>query len=349
MKNTVLCMCMLGGLLLMHESADSCSRALYVGPDGMVATGRTMDWAEDLHTNLHIFPRGMARRGANGEPAVRWTSRYGSVVASGYDMGVAEGMNERGLVANLLFLPESGYERPVGDDRPVLGLSIWTQYVLDNFATVEEAVAELAEQRFRIDAPDLPGGKQSRLHMAISDPTGDSAILEYCDGELHIYHGKAYRVLTNSPFYPQMLAINDYWQQIGGLTMLPGTNRSSDRFVRASFYLEAVVKSADPQIAVPTLFSVMHNVAVPNGITTPDKPHIASTRWISVSDQKHLVCYYEPVLQMQTFWIDLKRIDFAAGTPERLLPLADSKQTYVGDVTDQFVPATKPFQFLLEG
>ena len=98
-------------------------------------------------------------------------------------------MNEAGLVANLLFLPESVYERP-GDTRPVMGLSVWTQYVLDNFATVDEAVAELSKEKFRIDAPDLPNGVQSRLHLAISDPSGDSAIFEYRDGKLEIHHGR---------------------------------------------------------------------------------------------------------------------------------------------------------------
>ena len=147
-------------------------------------------------------------------------------------------MNEAGLVANLLFLPESVYERP-GDTRPVMGLSIWTQYVLDNFATVDEAVAELSKEKFRIDAPDLPNGVQSRLHLAVSDPSGDSAIFEYIDGRLVIHHGRQYQVMTNSPFYDQQLAILDYWQQIGGLTMLPGTNRAPDRFVRASFYINA--------------------------------------------------------------------------------------------------------------
>lgn len=180
-------------------------------------------------------------------------------------------MNEAGLVANLLFLPESVYERP-GDTRPVMGLSIWTQYVLDNFATVDEAVAELSKEKFRIDAPDLPNGVKSRLHLAISDASGDSAIFEYVDGRLSVHHGREYQVMTNSPFYDRQLAILDYWQQIGGLTMLPGTNRAPDRFVRASFYINAVVKSADPKVAVPAVMSVMRNVSVPYGISTPISP-----------------------------------------------------------------------------
>ena len=144
-----------------------------------------------------------------------------------------------------------------------MGLSVWTQYVLDNFATVDEAVAELSKEKFRIDAPDLPNGVQSRLHLAISDPSGDSAIFEYRDGKLEIHHGRQCQVMTNSPFYDDQLAILGYWRQIGGLTMLPGTNRASDRFVRASFYIDAVVQTSDPKIAVPAVMSVMRNVSVP--------------------------------------------------------------------------------------
>ena len=340
-------LCCFAGLCSLQQRTMACTRALYLGPGGMVVTGRTMDWAEDLHTNLYIFPRGIARRGANSANTVSWTSKYGSVVATGYDIGVSEGMNERGLVVNLLFLPESVYSRP-NDDRPIMGMSIWTQYVLDNFATVDEAVAELAKQTFRISAPDLPGGKQSRLHMAISDPSGDSAILEYVDGELQIHHGRAYQVLTNSPLYPQQLAINDYWKQLGGLVTLPGTNRSSDRFVRASFYVNASSQSENPKVAVPTVFSVMHNVAVPNGITTPGQPQLSSTQWISVADQKNRIYYFEPVLDMQVFWVDLGQVDFAAGQPERKLQMDGNTTPYVGDATQEFRAVSTPFRFLLE-
>lgn len=344
MKMQLASLLCLAALAAAPLRTDACSRAVYLGPDGMTATGRTMDWAEDLHTNLYLFPRGVDRRGARSDNTIFWTSKYGSISAAGYDIGITEGMNEAGLVANLLFLPETVYDRP-DDTRPVMGLSIWTQYVLDNFATVDEAVAELRKQTFRIDAPDLPGGKKSTLHLAVSDPSGDSAIFEYLDGELTIHHGREYQVLTNSPVYDRQLAINDYWKQIGGLAMLPGTNRSSDRFVRASFYINAVERSADPRIAVPAVLSVMRNVSVPYGISTPDKPYISSTRWRTVCDQKNRVYYFEPTLAMETFWVDLMAVDLAPGTPERVLRLAEG-QVYTGDATGKFQPSAKPFSFL---
>lgn len=331
-------------MLTGFQQAEACTRALYSVSGAMTATGRTMDWREDPQTNLYIFPRGTRRRGAKTDNTLFWTSKYGSLAAAGYDIGICDGMNEKGLVANLLFLPETVYERP-NDTRPVMGLSIWTQYVLDNFATVAEAVAELSQDRFRIDAPDLPNGVKAKLHLAISDPSGDSAILQYIDGQLVIYHGRQYRVLTNSPAYNLQLAVNDYWEQIGGLTMLPGTNRSSDRFVRASFYIGAVVQTTDPAIAVPAVMSVMRNVSVPYGISTPDSPHIASTRWRTVADQTNLIYYFEPTLSMETFHIDLTGVDFSQGTPERILTLSDGT-TYEGDATSKFRPVSRPFEFL---
>ena len=39
-----------------------------------------------------------------GPLSVKWTSRYGSVIASAWDIATADGMNEKGLVANV-FLP----------------------------------------------------------------------------------------------------------------------------------------------------------------------------------------------------------------------------------------------------
>ena len=85
-----------------------CTRVVYSGSNGMVATGRSMDWKTDMHSNLWVFPRGMKRNGETGENSLEWTSRYGSVVTSAFEIASTDGMNEKGLVANLLWLPETG-------------------------------------------------------------------------------------------------------------------------------------------------------------------------------------------------------------------------------------------------
>ena len=59
-------------------------------------------------------------------------------------------MNEKGLVANMLYLAESKYPPAnAGDKRPTLPISAWVQYVLDNYATTAEAVEGLRKEEFR--------------------------------------------------------------------------------------------------------------------------------------------------------------------------------------------------------
>ena len=334
--------------------ADACTRALYVGADGTVITGRSMDWKEDLHTDLWAFPRGMQRDGAAGPGSPNWTSRYGSVIAAGYNIGSADGMNEKGLVASVLYLDESDYG-PTDPRRPHLSISLWGQYALDNFATVAEAVDALRSEPFQIIAPKLPNGVGAQLHLALSDPTGDSAIFEYVGGKLVIHHGKQYIVMTNSPTYDQQLALNRYWQQIGGLVFLPGTNRAADRYARASFLINAIPKSADPAYirgvpnqsyayqAVASVLGVIRAVSVPLGITTPDQPNISSTIWRTVSDQTNRIYYFDSAMRPNTFWVSLPKLNLEQGAPVLKLPMADG-QVYSGDVSDQFRPAT-PFTF----
>lgn len=54
-----------------------------------------MDWKEDIMSNIYVFPRGIQRAGYNKENAVKWTSKYGSVIATGYNIGTCDGMNEK--------------------------------------------------------------------------------------------------------------------------------------------------------------------------------------------------------------------------------------------------------------
>ena len=77
------------------QQTEACTRATYIGPDNTVITGRTMDWKEDLKSNIYLFPRGMKRAGANSGNTIHWTSKYGSVITAGYDIGTSDGMNEK--------------------------------------------------------------------------------------------------------------------------------------------------------------------------------------------------------------------------------------------------------------
>lgn len=337
--------CTAASLAATATAGIACTRGLFVADSGTVITLRSMDWKNDIGSNLWVFPRGMQRDGAAGPDAFTWTSRYGSVIASAFDAGTADGMNEAGLVANLLYLTESVYPDapPALGSRPI-SIAAWTQYVLDSFATVAEAVDALRAEPFYVVPAMSPDGAAGTVHLSISDASGDSAIFEYVDGALRIHHGPDYKVMTNSPTYDQQLALDAYWREIGGLTMLPGTNRAADRFARTSFYLDALPKDVDDTTAVAAAFSVIRNASVPLGITTPDQPNISSTRWRVVSDQTNRRYYFETTTTPNVFWLDLADLDFSEGADVLRLMLTDGS-IHAGNATGNLRPA-EPFAFL---
>jgi choloylglycine hydrolase len=324
--------------------ADACSRAVYFGLEGQTITGRTMDWFSSLNSNLWIYPRGLERNSNTANPFV-WTSKYGSVVTSIYDAAAADGMNEKGLVANLLYLAEADYPPVVeGDNRPTLPITAWVQYVLDTYATTAEAVEGLSREEFRVVPIVAPTGEPGTVHLSVSDASGDSAIFEFIGGKLIIHHGREYQVMTNSPSYDQQLSLAAYWMKIGGQTMLPGTNRAADRFARLSYYINTAEQTADPRRAVATVFSIMRNVSVPIGIKVEGQPNIADTLWFAVSDQKNLVYYFQDTNSPGIVWTDLKAVDFSEGSGPRKLQL-DGNPDLAGNQTANFQPA-ELFKFL---
>lgn len=332
-----------------------CTRTLYVGEDNTVITGRNMDWKEDMSSNIWIFPAGIHRDGAAGDKSVKWVSIYGSVIVSGYDAGTADGMNEKGLVANLLYLAEADYG-DVNNAQTLISIAAWPQFILDNFSTVTDAVMYLRTEPFKIIAPTLPNGAEATLHLSLSDRTGDSAIFEYVEGKLVIHHDKTYTVMTNSPAYSEQIALNKYWAEIGGLTFLPGTNRAADRFVRASFLINSIPKGVDVNYikgvpgksfinqAVASVLSVQRSISVPLGITTPDQPNISSTIWRTVTDQKNLMFYFDSATRPNTFWIDFNKLNLFIGADVMKLTI-ENGEIYSGEVSSHFIPS-KAFEFL---
>jgi penicillin V acylase-like amidase (Ntn superfamily) len=258
--------------------AEACTRVLYETGAGTYIVGRNMDWNDlKMRTDFWAFPRGMKRDGGVGPGSITWTSKYGSVIISVYELATSDGVNEKGLAGNLLYLAESDYGDPATRGKPGLSVGAWLQYFLDNYASVAEAVEAMRSDPFTVVSANAPNGRSASVHIALSDPSGDSAIFEYLRGKLQIHHGPQYKVMTNSPPYDQQVAIDAYWELIGGKNFLPGTISAADRFVRASYNLKASPKYKDRRDAVASVFSQMRSVGVPLGMSDPDKPNISST------------------------------------------------------------------------
>ncbi|WP_043315436.1 linear amide C-N hydrolase [Microbulbifer sp. HZ11] len=328
----------------LTQPTEACTRVLWNDNGLAVVVGRTMDWPESTEPVLTVLPRGMARDGGRTGDTVtvkdnpaQWTSKYGSLVTTIYGIGTADGLNEKGLSGHLLYLNATDFG-PRDPKRPGVQAGLWLQYLLDNAASVEEALA-LMEQ-IQIVMTEAQGHKAT-VHLAIEDASGDSAVLEFIDGKLLVHHGKQYRVMTNDPTYDEQLALlkkQDYSNPSSD-TPLPGNVNPVDRFQRASYYSAILPKPANEREAIAAILAIARNVSVPFG--APYKGFgIYNTEYrtaINLTDRRY---FFELTTSPNVIWADLNNFELAPGSPVMLLD--PDNIALSGDVSDKFHAASKP-------
>lgn len=327
--------------LFSSVKSDACSRVVYHGKGDLRIVGRSLDWKTPIPTNLYVYPRGMHKQGNSLPGSVEWTSKYGAIYAVSYDGGITEGMNEKGLVVNGLFCKGAVYVNERTEGRPPMSLAMFVAWMLDLNATTPEVVTRLREQDFTISGATFDGGTISALHWGITDSEGRSAILEFNNGNVVVYENDSLNVMTNDPSYPQMAAINDYWLKIGGENMLPGTVRSSDRYVRGYYFDRHVNVTDDPDVALAITRSILANVSVPYLYTVESEPNVSSTQWRSFANIPARRYYFDIVTNLGVYYIDLLKCDLQPGAS--VLKFDTAKNTpQAGDITP-LLEKSQPF------
>lgn len=305
-----------------------------------------MDWPESTVPVLTVLPRGMLRRGGQLGPTERidehgaeWTSRHGSIVTTIYGLGTADGFNEHGLAAHMLYLDATSFG---SRDRAKPGLSaaLWAQYVLDHAASVDEALALLDEvQLVMVEAH----GRKSTVHLALEDATGDSAIVEYIAGKRVVHHGRAYRIMTNDPTYDEQLALlsrQDFSRPRSDMP-LPGNVNPVDRFQRAAYFAALLPVPKSEREAVAAMFAIIRNVSVPFGAPYKDFG-IYNTEYRTVTNLAEKRYFFELTTSPNVLWVDLPRFDLAPGAP--VMVLDPNSLELSGNVSTRFRRASSaPF------
>ncbi len=324
---------------------QACTRVLWNDNGYAVMVSRTMDWPESTHPILTVFPRGSARDGGKvgdatlfSDNPAKWTAKYGSLVTTTYGIGSADGINEAGLGAHMLYLTAADFG-PRDSSKPALHAGLWAQYVLDNAATVAEALKMLeGVQIVMVEAH----GHKATVHLAIEDATGDSAIVEYIGGKPVIHHGREFKVMTNDPTYDQQLALlagKDFSNPSSEMP-LPGNVNPRDRFQRASYYSALLPKPANEREAAASILAIARNVSVPFG--APYKGFgIYNTEYRSAANLSDKRYYFELTTSPNVIWAQLTKFDLSPGKP--VLALNPDNIDLSGDVDQDFRPIAAPF------
>lgn len=326
----------IGVAAAMTDHASACSRIFWNdNPSKLV--GRTLDWDHNFNEALWVLPAGMARTGAVADNPAQWTSRFGSVVISAYDRAAVEGINERGFVAQLLFLDGTRFE-PRDKTRPGIAFHQWAQYYLDNFASVQEAMGAFNQVQIVQTAfgEQYPNGIP--LHVALADRSGDSAIIEFIDGQPVIHFGRRFQVMTNDPTYEEQLANLRRYRPFGGtIDTIPGGAAPDERFVRAAYTLRYLPKTRDDAQAVANMMSLLNSVSVPFGYPYAGVSDTYPTWWRSIIDLSSPTYYVQTTVTPNVFWLDLGKVKVERGAPTRRLGIFDP--SLLGEISARLVEA----------
>lgn len=342
MKLGILLSLALTASLSQASSASACTRVLWNDAGVPVTVGRSMDWPQSTDPKIWVLPQGIDRQGGVPENPAKWTSRYGSVVTSVYDLGAADGFNEKGLAAHLLFLRATDFG-PRDPAKPGFLAGLWVQYALDNFTTVAEAVDGLKKVQPVMQEHE---GFKATVHLALEDSTGDSAIFEYIDGKLTIHHGRNYTVMTNDPPYDQQLAsLKKYnFSNPTAMTPLPGNVNPTDRFVRATYFRNLLKPTAKATEASSSILAIIRNVSVPFDApySSDARFSVYNTEYRTLSDLSNLRYIWEYTRSPNVIWMETKNFNFQKGAPVKWIDPRSPELS--GDISAKFAAVPKaPF------
>ncbi len=305
---------------------------------------RTMDWPDTTMPQITVMPRGLIRDGSviGGakitENGAVWAARYGSVITTIYGVGTADGINEKGFAAHLLYLEDTDFgERDL--TRPALGAHLWAQFLLDMAATVEEA-AELLEtvQLVMVEAH----GHKASTHLAIEDASGDSAIIEVLDGVMTIHRDRRFTVLTNEPPFQEQtrLLLEQDFSAPNDRSALDGNVNPEARFQRAAYFTELLPHPQDERGAVAGVLAIARNVSIPFGAPY-EGFGLYNTEYRTVASLTGRRYYFELTTAPNLFWIDLDNCDFEIGAD--VVALDPDDLSLSGEVGSQLKVTSAPF------
>lgn len=355
-----------GVLSFFIPYAQACTDFKLVAQDGTILITRSMEFGQDLKSNLRSSPRGrlFTTTTPNNKPGLSWKAKYGYVYVDGFNVDASfDGMNEQGLTFEYLYLPsETTYQTiPDGKDNQVIPYSIFGDWVLANFKTIDEVKEAL--NKVYVSKQIIPqlGIEVLPAHASIYDSSGKGIVVEFYNNKINVYDNIG--VMTNSPKYdwqvtnlrnyvnlspnnPNAITENGVTYNItgqgSGAVGLPGDASPPSRFVKIAFMVKNVFAAQNASDLINLAEHIINNVDLPAGfVRAVENGHIATdtTQWVVFKDITHKMFYYRTYNDMTLRAISMDKIDLSENAPLLKMPL--SGDPYLMDVTTQFLKVSK--------
>ena len=289
--------------LVSVNTAHTCTTFL-LHHNGKMVFGRNYDWMADAGM-VFTNQRGLMKtsfKQADGN-TISWASLYGSITFNQYGKEFPTGgMNEKGLVVELMWLDGTVYPKP--DERPALGVLQWIQYQLDNHATIEDVIA--SDKTVRITSNGTP------LHYLVADAGGHAATIEFLEGRMRVHKGND---------LPMPVLTNDtYSTSIG--SHRAGASRktnSLERFTTACNMIQQYKLNAVSGSMVNESFAILDKVAQGN-----------FTKWSIVYDISNKQIWFKTEKYKQLRSVNFSSFNFSCNFPSKQINMNGSEQGDIG-------------------
>lgn len=304
------------------QEGKACS-TFFLKNDKQLLFGRNYDWMFD-DALLIVNKRNMSKIAIEQEHPLSWVSEYGSVTFNQYGREFPHGgINEAGLVVEVLWLNETEYAEP--DTRAGLNMLQWVQYQLDTASSVAEVLAsdtyvQIVSTNFLVP-----------LHYLVCDLAGSCATIEFLNGKM-VTHAAAQLpvdVLTNSTYAASIEALRQY-DGFGGTMPMPtvydpaSDDESRQRFILLADRLKRFVPTTFDS-AVKSAFEMLTSVS--NDVN----------QWGVVYDMTAKRVYFRTRTNPQIRSFDLSAFDFSNRSPVKTL---DVNSDEIGNVSAKFAEYT---------
>ncbi|MEE1674285.1 linear amide C-N hydrolase [Agarivorans aestuarii] len=238
MNKTLIALTIAASTFGIMQTANACTTAAYHNGEAQV-TMRTMDW--NGYDNATVVGKGRGINNSYSETdGVSTKAKYAAIKIESFGHAtVAEGINEKGLEARILYLGTDAGTQFQQDTAELANVDAGEvpNFVLDNFATVAEAIAGLESvEVIPTGITGIPGHEDEAIyppvHFQLVDASGEVAVVEYIGGEMKVYseHGASY--MSNDPAFDYHLTLDKEQVEPNA------TIRAADRRLRAKVTTE---------------------------------------------------------------------------------------------------------------
>lgn len=318
------------GLILLLNSlilkAYPCTDLQMQAESGGCVIGRTMDFDRPLHSALAIYPRGERRTSVkpNGQKGLSWRSRY--AYAGMNELGnrqmISDGINEKGLALEDLWLAETQYNQVSDQDDRVLLLYDLPAWLLGNCASVAEVKRQLPLIKIWANKIAVLHSVPP-LHFAIHDASGANIVVEFLNHQTVILDNPVGALTNSPPFAWQLTHLSQYAALTrqnppksaespiapgSGLIGMPGDYSPVSRFVRGATLLRVAGKASDSSQAVLRMSHLLNAFDVPYDAIKDSEAHYPGgdyTQWSIVKDVTRQLVWIRPHSAMGYYRVDL--------------------------------------------